>query len=77
MTDNKPDNVMSLQREAAVATSTPQQMMSLLEVQALSLSMNNAASAQQNAYTLNTAIVSSICSRILAAGNSKAQTGKK
>lgn len=62
---------MDVHRKEADALATPQQMMSLLEVQALSLNMNNAANAQQNAYTLNTAIVGSICKRILAAGNLK------
>jgi len=61
----------------ATASSTPQQMMSLLEVQALSLNMNNAANAQQNAYILNTAIIGSICKRILTAGNAKEQAVKK
>jgi hypothetical protein len=57
--------------ETKFGESTPQQMMDLLEVQALSLNMNNAVSAQQNGYTVNAAIVSSICTRILSASKSK------
>ena len=71
MTDNKPDTIVDSRRKEAGAISTPLQMMRLLEVQALSLNMNNAANAQQNAYTLNTAVISSICKRILASGNMK------
>ena len=67
MTDNKPDGVIDAQRKDAGAIATSHQMMRLLEIQALSVNMNNAASAQQNAYTLNTAIISSICKRIITA----------
>ncbi len=52
-------------------TKTPEQMMELVQVQALSLNMNNAVSAQQNTYTLNAAVVSSICTRMLSAGKIK------
>jgi hypothetical protein len=76
MTDNKQDVAIDAHKGAS-AIATPQQMMGLLEVQALSLNMNNAASAQQNAYTLNTAIVTSICNRIMASGNSKSKPGKQ
>jgi hypothetical protein len=70
-TENKPGLATNGQTENEAAASTPQQMMNLLQVQALSLNMNNAVSTQQNAYTVNSAIVSSICTRILSAGKPK------
>lgn len=71
MTENKPVDTLNGQHKSEAVASTPQQMMNLLQVQALALNMNNAVSSQQNAHTVNAAIVSSICTRILSAGKSK------
>jgi hypothetical protein len=67
ITENKPGDTTNGQHKNGGHTNTPQQMMNLIQVQTLSLNMNNAASAQQNAYTVNAAVVSSICTRILSA----------
>ena len=71
ITENKPVDKTNGQHKSGGNVSTPQQMIELVQVQTLSLNMNNAVSAQQNAYTVNAAVVSSICTRILSAGKLK------
>jgi hypothetical protein len=72
MISNNPSEAIAAEMQRKHnAANTPQQMINLLEVQAISLNMNNAASAQQNTYTLNAAVVSSICTRILSSGKAK------
>jgi hypothetical protein len=66
ITENNPAAIANGHQKNGI--NTPQQMINLVQVQTLSLNMNNAVTAQQNAYTVNAAVVSSICTRILSAG---------